>query len=675
MALNPVFVPLIITKDQKQQLLDLGYKKAQINKMTPEEAHKILGIEPEASDPIFAGNTVDIPEKFQPPVNLIEIPSNPEAEKSLIGGLLFNQSKELWESVTTQIVPGHFHLESHQKIYQGMVNLFERGELPNLVTVIDELKKLKQLKRVGGEAYIAGLIVDQYRRESLAGEIRLIRSTYQARYLLSFTQRVQKRIFAGSEDGHEILDSIRSELGALNGHAKHRIQSICAATIKPTKVKWLWERRLPLRAYSLMQGIEGIGKSTLLCEVAAAITTGKQIPDFSFPERGKVLWLAAEDDSSEDLIPRLMAAGANLDMVQIIDQGFSLLNPKGMLNLKSEIEQHQPLLVILDPLFAFTEGRENDGEVARTVTNEFKIFSGEFCCSILGVRHVNKSKGFGDPRAAGSGHVGWQAAARSVLMVGYDPDNPTHCAIMPTKGNKADWRNAPVLGYEIRSDITSPSGAHFFWTGNSNLTAKRILETSSDDEDMVERKHSRSRIEEFLEDVLSSGPVLITRVKEMAGDAGLSVSYLVKLCTILNIKVSRKWESGKQFFYWSLPEGYKTNGQPKLNFDEKTSESDSDNRKTVSESLSLLNGTITPDFGSDSDNILVHPPTVSDNIRVTPKNRSKTKKRKEKVTRIPHDDLSESLLPKNEAKNSKTYCSKCGAKLEENGQCDYCSQT
>src|SRR5262245_39219707 len=80
MALNPVSIPLIITKDQKQQLLDLGYTKSKINKMKPEEAHKILGIELQNNSiPVLPDPGPEIPGKFLPLPDQIEIPQHPEA--------------------------------------------------------------------------------------------------------------------------------------------------------------------------------------------------------------------------------------------------------------------------------------------------------------------------------------------------------------------------------------------------------------------------------------------------------------------------------------------------------------------------------------------------------------------------------------------------------------------
>lgn len=552
MALNPVSIPLIITKDQKQQLLDLGYKKAQINKMKPEEAHKILGIESQTdSVPVLAETPLEIPGKFLPPQDEIEIPQHAEAEKALLGALLFNQSKNLWESVMIEIFPGHLFLESHKKIYQAMLNLFQAGELPNSVTVIEELRRLKQLKNVGGPAFISELVNSQYRRESLAGEIRSIRSTYRRRYIINLSQRMMKRALSGEEDGDIIVDDARIEIAGLGKTSTSRIEAICMTDVKAEKLEWLWKDRIPMKGFTLMQGIEGIGKSTLLCALAAAITGGPPVPDLEISEPGNILWFSAEDDLGQVLKPRLEAAGADCSRVFAVDRPFSL-DSKGILLLREQIGKREYKLVIIDPLYAYIKGSANDGETARMVTNEFKIINDELGSPILASRHLNKSKGFGDSRAAGSGSNEWQAAARSVLLVGYDPDDKSKLAIIPTKHNNS--AEAKGLGYAIRSDITSPSGARFFWTGISDLTAKRILAPISQegDDDKIESKNQIEEATEFVLGMLSEGRVLSKTMESEAKAAGITWTTLNRAKHLIGVRSVPEQNGKGKVYFWEL---------------------------------------------------------------------------------------------------------------------------
>jgi RecA-family ATPase len=82
----------------------------------------------------------------------------------------------------------------------------------------------------------------------------------------------------------------------------------CAADIKPEKIDWLWEERLPLGKCVLVAGEGGLGKSMLLAWIAAAVSRGKDWPcDEGKSRCGSVIILSAEDDAAETIVPRLIA--------------------------------------------------------------------------------------------------------------------------------------------------------------------------------------------------------------------------------------------------------------------------------------------------------------------------------------------------------------------------------
>jgi len=74
-----------------------------------------------------------------------------------------------------------------------------------------------------------------------------------------------------------------------------------AADIKPEKIDWLWEERLPLGKCVLVAGEGGLGKSMLLAWPCSEGTS----------RRGSVIMLSAEDDAADTIVPRLIAADAD----------------------------------------------------------------------------------------------------------------------------------------------------------------------------------------------------------------------------------------------------------------------------------------------------------------------------------------------------------------------------
>ncbi|MCW5967586.1 MAG: AAA family ATPase [Blastocatellales bacterium] len=326
------------------------------------------------------------------------------------------------------------------------------------------------------------------------------------------------------------------------------IQDVCLADVTPERVEWLWQGRIPLGALTILEGIEGEGKSTLLCAVAAAITLGSGLPDSEKAEPGSVLWLSAEDDLARVLKPRLMAAGADCGRVFAVGEPFAL-DTRGILGLRERVAERMPRLAVIDPIFAYTRGDANKGSDSRSLTNELKTIAEQFNVAVVLVRHVGKSKGFGDPRAAGLYSIEWRAAARSVLLAGSDPDTPQRRALTHSKNNFGPL--AESIGYVVEPDALSPSGARFYWTGKSELTARRILAAAGDEEE----RSGRREAEDFLRDALQGGERPAKDIQRDARTLGISETTLNRTKRALGV-LSKKLGGnfgGKPDWHWCLP--------------------------------------------------------------------------------------------------------------------------
>jgi hypothetical protein len=93
----------------------------------------------------------------------------------------------------------------------------------------------------------------------------------------------------------------------------------CAADVMPEPVEWLWPGRIALGKLTLIAGEAGLGKSQVSIAMAAAVTTGGEWPcSEGRAPQGHVVILSAEDGAADTVVPRLMAAGADLHRVQIV---------------------------------------------------------------------------------------------------------------------------------------------------------------------------------------------------------------------------------------------------------------------------------------------------------------------------------------------------------------------
>jgi hypothetical protein len=329
--------------------------------------------------------------------------------------------------------------------------------------------------------------------------------------------------------------------------------------VEPEEVDWLWQPYIPLRKLTMLQGVEGVGKSWLLSALAAAVSCGRGLPDGELSEPGNVLLMSAEDGLGDTIRPRLEKCGADLTRVFALDEPLSL-DEAGLKRLEVSIYDYKPVFVGIDPLFAYTGSRLdiNRANECRSLSTALAAIAERHGCAFVMVRHLNKYRGSGDPARAGIGSVDWRAAVRSELLVGPDPGDATRRIVAHSKCNLAPLGCS--YGYEIRND-------GFFWLGKSNVTASDVLQaevaTSED-------RSSLTDAEDFLRQILADGRKESRQVMKEAEDAGIPIVTLRRAQKRLGIKAQKFGQpGGKQNWNWELPEIYHSSTE-----DDQTCEND-----------------------------------------------------------------------------------------------------
>lgn len=337
--------------------------------------------------------------------------------------------------------------------------------------------------------------------------------------------------------------------------AQPKICEVCMADVQIKTIDWLWENRIPRATLTIVEGIEGEGKSTMLCAIGAAVTKGQGLADMPLASPGNILWLSAEDDLARVLKPRLIATGADLARVFAVAEPFTF-DDKGVELVRKMAQRRQPVMIVIDPIFAYVHGDPSKGADARALTNQLKMMTEAFNCATILVRHVGKSKGFGDPRAAGLYSIEWRASARSVLLCGSDPDNPNKKALTQNKNQFGPLSDA--IGYEITKDPKSPTGARFSWTGISDLTGSRILSGMATDDEKV----GRQKACDLLKDSLADGERLADDIKAEARAIGVSSRTLDRAKADLGILYRREGFGTGAIYYWRMPDASKNGHHP-----------------------------------------------------------------------------------------------------------------
>jgi putative DNA primase/helicase len=151
----------------------------------------------------------------------------------------------------------------------------------------------------------------------------------------------------GQDAIQAVLADALKEHPALNGAGGPRadngrmptpsLDSRCAADIRPEKIDWVWPRRLARGKHTCIAGEPGAGKSQLSVAIIAAVTTKETWPcGEGRAPLGNVIILSAEDGASDTIVPRLLAAGADLNRVHVVSAVHGA-NGRRALNLRTTL--------------------------------------------------------------------------------------------------------------------------------------------------------------------------------------------------------------------------------------------------------------------------------------------------------------------------------------------------
>jgi hypothetical protein len=205
-----------------------------------------------------------------------------------------------------------------------------------------------------------------------------------------------------------------------------------ASLIPPRSIEFVDKPLLQRAAFHLLVGRKGAGKGTWLAAQAAKTTRGE------FGEKPTVLWIATEDSAAIDIVPRLMAAQADLSRVQILRKHWLRL-PTDIPSLCKHIEQFGDIgMVVIDPISNHMEvGKSSnlDNDV-RDAISPLNDLSDEYDLILLAMRHLSEKEAKGGTLAAILGASAWPQTPRAVLAVAVDNDDPSIRHVQVVGGNR-----------------------------------------------------------------------------------------------------------------------------------------------------------------------------------------------------------------------------------------------
>lgn len=317
---------------------------------------------------------------------------------------------------------------------------------------------------------------------------------------------------------------------------KTELKMIRMSEVQSQEVKWLWYPFIPYGKLTIIQGDPGDGKTTLVLNIAAKLSKGEYLDnDMNVQEPVNVIYQTAEDGLGDTIKPRLLAAGADCSRVLVIDDREQPLTMLDM-RLEEAIIQTKARLVVLDPIQGFL-GADVDMHRAneiRPVMKRVAVLAEKYQCAIILIGHMNKNSN-GKSSYRGLGSIDFQAAARSVLIVGRVKEEPETRVVCHVKSSLAPE------GKSIAFRLDKDNG--FEWVGEYDISADELLSGDS-------RGQKSRQAKAFLLNILSAGKIPQKKIEEEAQKHGIMMKTLRNVKRELNIKSKKE---GNQWV-WILPE-------------------------------------------------------------------------------------------------------------------------
>lgn len=313
--------------------------------------------------------------------------------------------------------------------------------------------------------------------------------------------------------------------------------------VEVEQIEWLFYPFIPYGKVTIIQGDPGEGKTTMVLQIIAKLTRGEAIlPTVSLTDDKEnaevpvnVIYQTAEDGLGDTIKPRLLAAGADCSKVLVIDDTDQPLTMADI-RLEEAIIQTKARMVVLDPIQGFL-GAEVDMHRAneiRPLMKRIAVLAEKYHCAIILIGHMNKNSN-GKSSYRGLGSIDFQAAARSVLIVGRIKDEPEVRVVCHVKSSLAPE------GKSIAFRLDKDNG--FEWIGEYDISADDLLSGDS-------RGQKSRKSKEFLLEILADGGMAQKKIEEEAEKRG------IKKKTLRNAKLELEIDSvkrGNQWF-WMLSE-------------------------------------------------------------------------------------------------------------------------
>ncbi len=255
-------------------------------------------------------------------------PQSIEAEESVLGGVLLDNSA--LDRAVEVLSPDDFYREAHRKIMRAMIDLSQRSEPVDLITLTEALKARGELSDIGGATYLAELVDKVPTAANVAFYARIVHQKSVLRSLIQTATEIATAGYESSADVEQFLDDAEHKIFAISERKARptffRIRDIMVDSMKA--IEEMYERKelvtgIPTSFVDLDRMTAGLQPSDLII-IAGRPSMGKTAFALNIaqnvalnPKSKTGVAVFSLEMSKEQLALRLLCGEARVDMSKV----------------------------------------------------------------------------------------------------------------------------------------------------------------------------------------------------------------------------------------------------------------------------------------------------------------------------------------------------------------------
>jgi hypothetical protein len=350
------------------------------------------------------------------------------------------------------------------------------------------------------------------------------------------------------------------------------------SSVVARRIEWWEEDLIVANAPNLVAAREGKGKSTVAASWAARDTRNG----------GTVLWIGTEESREYAVVPRLIAAGADMDRVLFVDVEVTaatgsfttaLQFPLDLPAIKQTITDRAITMMVLDPCKGVVppDFKGSDDVAVRQYLEPIAKLCSDCHVTMLGLAHFGK-RDSSDSGLLILGSIAWSQVARSVVSIAEDPDSGTR-VLTNTKSNYATRTRSIEFTIESTLIDTVDGPAEIGaveWLGDTDKDARDLLGGGSQGcgesvEEFDERDYTADLKSSWLYQYLKSAHDAGVQIRpkdavSVGADKGISRASVFRLFTTLaNAEMAKSVDQPgfPRVTHWQLVTGETTGDGPR----------------------------------------------------------------------------------------------------------------